>query len=205
MRRAVAFAIALAAANAAAAQDPPAQLGRTEFPTSGAAAAQAHFLRGALLLHSFEYEDAAAEFREAQKLDPDFAMAYWGEAMTYNHPLWMDRDRDAASKALARLAPDRAAAGREGAHAAARRCTEAVEILYADGEKLDRDRGVRRGHAEGSPGSFRRTSTRRASSRWRSSGTCEGPPRRRDLHAGGGRSWRRSRERTRSTPEPPTT
>src|SRR5512144_625145 len=76
-------------------------LGRTDFPASGSAAAMPHFLRGLLLLHSFEYADAADEFRAAQKADPGFAMAYWGEAMTYNHPLWMQRDRDAATKALA--------------------------------------------------------------------------------------------------------
>ncbi|MEI9910493.1 MAG: hypothetical protein WDO71_12990 [Bacteroidota bacterium] len=41
-----------------------------------------------LLLHSFEYEDAAEAFIEARKLDPGFVMTYWGEAMTHNHPLW---------------------------------------------------------------------------------------------------------------------
>src|SRR5713226_2526409 len=80
-------------------------LGRIAFPTSGSLEAQKHFLRGALLLHSFEFEDAAEEFRAAQKVEPGFAMAYWGEAMTYNHPLWMERDPDAARKVLERLAP----------------------------------------------------------------------------------------------------
>src|SRR5262245_49008588 len=62
-------------------------LGQIDFPTSGAPQAQKSFLQGVLLLHSFEYEDAADEFRKAQELDPDFAMAYWGEAMTHNHPI----------------------------------------------------------------------------------------------------------------------
>src|SRR5215470_13120589 len=77
-------------------------LGRTDFPASGSAAAMPHFLRGVLLLHSFEYADAAEEFRQAQKADPGFAMTFWGGAMTYNHPLWMERNRDAATKALER-------------------------------------------------------------------------------------------------------
>jgi len=59
------------------------RLGDAEFPNSGASEAQPAFERGLLLLHSFEYRDAAAAFREAQELDPDFAMAYWGEAMTH--------------------------------------------------------------------------------------------------------------------------
>ena len=41
-------------------------LGSLSFPNSGAAGAQDAFRRGVLLLHSFEYEPAAAAFREAQ-------------------------------------------------------------------------------------------------------------------------------------------
>ena len=57
-------------------------LGTIDFPTSGSPQAKELFLRGALLLHSFEYDDAREAFQQAQKMDPDFGMAYWGEAMT---------------------------------------------------------------------------------------------------------------------------
>ncbi|MFB3110876.1 MAG: tetratricopeptide repeat protein, partial [Gemmatimonadales bacterium] len=50
-------------------------LGSLSFPNSGAPAAQHDFLRGVLLLHSFEYDYAAEAFRKAQEIDPDFAMA----------------------------------------------------------------------------------------------------------------------------------
>ena len=80
-------------------------LGDIDFPTSAMnAQAISQFERGVLLLHSFEYEDAANAFRAAQELEPGFVMAYWGEALTYNHPIWMEQDRDAAVAALARLA-----------------------------------------------------------------------------------------------------
>ncbi len=69
-----------------------AKLGRVEFPTSGSEKAQAHFLRGLAALHSFWYEEALEEFRESTKLEPDFMMGYWGEAMAYNHPLWSEQD-----------------------------------------------------------------------------------------------------------------
>src|SRR6185436_15609263 len=72
------------------------QLGRVEFPTSGSKEAQSHFLRGLAALHSFWYEEAIEAFRESTKVDPDFAMGYWGEAMSYNHPLWSEQDIDAA-------------------------------------------------------------------------------------------------------------
>ncbi|MCI0698523.1 tetratricopeptide repeat protein [candidate division KSB1 bacterium] len=80
-------------------------LGEIDFPTSGSPEAQNYFIKGVLLLHSFEYEDAAEEFREAQKRDPDFAMAYWGEAMTHNHPIWMQVNLEKARAVLNRLAP----------------------------------------------------------------------------------------------------
>ncbi len=81
-----------------------AQLGRLDFPTSAGPEAQAEFVRGMLLLHSFEYDDAAEAFRAAQATEPDFALAYWGEALTYNHPLWDQLDVEAGRGALARLA-----------------------------------------------------------------------------------------------------
>ena len=80
-----------------------ANYGSTNFPNSGAAAAQPAFLKGLLALHSFEYEDAREAFQEAENIDPDFALAYWGEAMSYNHPIWMEQDTDAARAALEKL------------------------------------------------------------------------------------------------------
>ncbi|HYK41634.1 MAG TPA: hypothetical protein VE007_04535 [Thermoanaerobaculia bacterium] len=115
------------------------ELGRIDFPTSGSPAAQERFIRGVLLLHSFEYDDAAEEFRAAQKAEPGFAMAYWGEAMTKNHPLWMDRDAEGARKILAGLAPTREARLARAPTARERGYLEAVETLYAEGEKTERD------------------------------------------------------------------
>src|SRR5213593_4562360 len=107
MQAALVMAIGVLLFASAARAQSAADLGKIDFPTSGKSEAQKRFLRGALLLHSFEFDDAAEEFREAQKLDPGFAMAYWGEAMTFNHPLWMEQDRDAALAVLKRLAPTR--------------------------------------------------------------------------------------------------
>ena len=36
---------------------------------------------------------------------PGFAMAYWGEALAYNQPLWLNENLDKARAVLARLAP----------------------------------------------------------------------------------------------------
>jgi tetratricopeptide (TPR) repeat protein len=126
-----------------AAPSAPAQsgsLGNIDFPTSGAPDAQAHFIRGALLLHSFEYVDAAEAFREAQHLDPDFAMAYWGEAMTYNHSLWSEQDRESAWEVLERLGPTTQARLAKAPTEREKAYLLALEILYGDGPKLERDR-----------------------------------------------------------------
>lgn len=115
------------------------RLGAIDFPTSGASAAQAPFIRGVLLLHSFEYQDAAQAFREAQRIDSGFALAYWGEALTYTHPLWEEQDRNAARAALQRLGPT-AAARREQARTPRERAyLAAVEVLYGEGSKAARD------------------------------------------------------------------
>src|SRR5512145_3529577 len=76
--------LALATAPASAQFD---NVGTISFPTSGSPEAQRHFLRGVAILHSFGWKQAIAEFKRAQQLQPDFAMAYWGETLCYNHPL----------------------------------------------------------------------------------------------------------------------
>ena len=123
LKRIALFACVLAAAvtaNRASAQ----QLGSISFPNSGKAEAQDSFLRGVLLLHNFAYPQAAAAFIEAQQADPDFALAYWGEAMTYHHPIWYETDNAAAKRALAKFAGT-APTARERAY------MQAVATLFA--------------------------------------------------------------------------
>jgi hypothetical protein len=109
------------------------QLGRVEFPTSGSKEAQSHFLRGLAALHSFWYEEALEAFRESTKVDPDFAMGYWGEAMTYNHPLWSEQDIAPARQALLKIKQSAKMTERERAYIAA------VRELYGQGDKPTRD------------------------------------------------------------------
>ena len=102
----------LAISGGAYADSDPHLLGEIDFPNSGASEAQGAFIEGVLYLHNFEYDEAAAAFERAQAIAPDFALAYWGEAMTYNHPLWRQQARDTAEDALrglGRTPEDRAA------------------------------------------------------------------------------------------------
>src|SRR5688572_27942115 len=109
------------------------QLGRVEFPTSGSPQAQAHFLRGLAALHSFWYEEAAEAFREATKVDPEFMMGYWGEAMTHNHPLWSEQDPTAARLVLSKIKDTAKLTERERAY------LKAVKVLFGEGDKRARD------------------------------------------------------------------
>jgi len=124
-------------AGTASAQAPA--VGTLVFENSGSAAAQKAFLHGLAQLHNFEYDDAARAFQEAEKIDPDFAMAYWGEAMTKNHPVWMEQDLEAARAVLNRLAPTptgrlaKAKTPREKAYLGS------LDVLYGDGTKEARD------------------------------------------------------------------
>lgn len=108
-------------------------LGQIDFPTSGSRAAQVHFLRGVAALHSFWYEEALEAFQEATKLDPDFVMARWGEAMAHNHPLWNEQDTEAARNVIAQIRDTRKLTARETAY------VNAVRALYGEGDRHQRN------------------------------------------------------------------
>jgi tetratricopeptide (TPR) repeat protein len=109
------------------------QLGKVVFPNSGSPQAQEEFLRGLAALHSFWYEEALEAFQAAAKIDPNFALAYWGEAMTYNHPIWLQQDAEVGRKALAKIKDASKLTGREKAF------IDALRVLYGEGDKLARD------------------------------------------------------------------
>jgi tetratricopeptide (TPR) repeat protein len=109
------------------------RLGKVEFPTSGSEKSQAHFLRGLAALHSFWYEEALEAFRESTRIEPDFMMGYWGEAMAHNHPLWSEQDTPAARQVIAKIKDTAKLSPRERAYLGA------VKLLYGEGDKRARD------------------------------------------------------------------
>ena len=64
------------------------KVGHIELPTSCAPGVTSEFQRGVALLHSFFYEEARRVFTQVSTTDPSCAMAQWGIAMTYWHPIW---------------------------------------------------------------------------------------------------------------------
>jgi tetratricopeptide (TPR) repeat protein len=111
-----------------------------QFGTSGAPAAQEAFLTGVKALHNFQFDEAAVAFQAAQKADPGFAMAYWGEAMSHNHPLWAQQDIPKAKAVLDRLAPTHEARLARAKLPKEKALLEAMQTLYfSPGDKLARD------------------------------------------------------------------
>ena len=138
-------------------------LGSIDFPTSGSPEAQAQFRLGVLALHSFWYEQARDYFLEAQALDPDFGMAWWGEAMSYDNAfltepdqagyerqgesvvartdeldaagqlVWDERERGFAEAVRRRFAPGYSVAERRQHHAQA---MEQLSLRYPDDDEI---------------------------------------------------------------------
>src|SRR5438876_651859 len=107
----------------------PERLGTVEFPVSCSGDVQKRFERGVALLHSFAYSAAEKVFNEVIKADPNCAMAHWGIAMTYFHPLWppplpeetVARGREEIERARQLGGPDRE-----------REFIEALSFIYAN-------------------------------------------------------------------------
>ena len=115
------------------------QLGYIDFTVTGKEEAQPVFTKAVLLLHSFEYVDAAEEFQKVQKIDPGFVMAYWGEAMSYNHPLWQEQDYDKGNAVLTALAPTAAERIAKAKTELEKDFIAGINILYGKGNKAERD------------------------------------------------------------------
>ena len=117
------------------------EVGVIDFPTSATGEVQDRFLRGVAILHSFGWLQAREQFHAAQELDPDFAMAYWGESLAYNHPLNSQMDATEPRKALERLAPTRAERLAKAPTDREKGFLNAVEILWGEGEHVERRLG----------------------------------------------------------------
>lgn len=115
-------------------------LSAVRFPSSGSPAAQPPFLRGVTALHNFQYEDAVEAFQEAQRLDPRFALAYWGEAMACNQTLWLNQDAATARQVLLRLGPTAEARAAKAPTQREKGYLRALETLFGERERHLRDR-----------------------------------------------------------------
>ena len=76
-------------------------LGHVHMDTSCSPSVSADFDRALAMLHNFWFARALEAFKKVIQADPQCAMAYWGAAMTYNHPFWDAPTREDESAAWA--------------------------------------------------------------------------------------------------------
>ncbi len=119
----------------------PEKLGVVKFPTSCSPSVQKDFERAVALLHSFAYSAAEKAFRDVAKADPKCAMAHWGIAMTYFHPLWpppLPEDNVARGREEIERARQLAGSDRE------REFIKGLSFIYANADSLPYDDRVNR-------------------------------------------------------------
>src|SRR6476469_5049168 len=95
--------------------------------TTASPAAQDYFDQGLRLTHAFNHEEAQRAFRKAQKLDPDCAMCFWGEALVLGPNINMPMVEEAVAPALAAKASPREQA-----------LIAALSTRYAENPKAER-------------------------------------------------------------------
>jgi tetratricopeptide (TPR) repeat protein len=96
--------------------------------TTHSAQAQAYFDQGLQLLYSFAPQDAARSFREAEKLDPNCAMCFFGEAWAWGPYLNGAMGADDAPRACAAI--QHAMRLRERVSPVERALIEAMAVRY---------------------------------------------------------------------------
>ena len=111
-------------------------LGNHTFPVSCASdKGQAYFNQALNLTYGFNHAEAGRSYREAARLNPDCAMAYWGQALVMgpniNAP--MDQDNEAAAQQLVQ----KAMSLRSGVNERERALIEALSKRYT-GDPTDR-------------------------------------------------------------------
>ena len=110
------------------------QLGSVSLRVSCSPQVQSDFNRAVALLDSFQYDLAQKAFAAVAQRDPQCAMAYWGEAMTLYHELWMwpdANDLQQGREDVERAEKAGAKTEREGLY------IKAMEVYYQNDPKMD--------------------------------------------------------------------
>ena len=115
------------------------ELGVVHFPTS-CRNVDAELTRAVALLHSFGYEESRRAFDAVTAADPSCAIAYWGIAMTWWHPIWSPpnaKELAAGSAAAQRATELPAGSDRERGY------IEAIAVFYRDADRLGHEQRAR--------------------------------------------------------------
>jgi len=98
--------------------------------------AQAYFDQGLRLAYAFNHGEAQRAFRKAQKLDPDCAMCFWGEALVLGPNINLPMQEDAAAPAYSAAQKAKSLAGKATAREQA--LIRAIVARYGNDPKAAR-------------------------------------------------------------------
>jgi len=104
--------------------------------TTSSAAAQVYFDQGLRLTYAFNHEEAQRAFRKAQKLDPDCAMCFWGEALVLGPNINLPMVEEAVAPAFAAMQKARTLAAKASPREQA--LITALSARYVEDAKVDR-------------------------------------------------------------------
>jgi len=104
--------------------------------TTSQGEAQRFFDQGLRLGYAFNHDEARRAFRKAQRLDPDCAMCYWGEALVLGPNINLPMQEDAVAPALAALRKAQALAAKASPREQA--LIAALGTRYVEDPKVDR-------------------------------------------------------------------
>src|SRR5213075_53187 len=97
---------------------------------------QSYFDQGMRLTFAFNHGEAQRAFRKAQKLDPDCAMCFWGEAMVLGPNINLPMQADAAAPAYAAAQRAKSLAGKASPREQA--LIGALAVRYSSDPKAER-------------------------------------------------------------------
>jgi tetratricopeptide (TPR) repeat protein len=106
-------------------------VGNVQFENSCSNEVQGDLMRGHALLHSMFYDEAIAVLNNVAAKDANCAMAHWGVAMAYYHPLWSPPTPEELKNGAAALAK---AKDVENASQREKDFIAALEVFYKDAE-----------------------------------------------------------------------
>src|SRR6266516_3774868 len=104
--------------------------------TTSSPAAQVYFDQGLRLTYAFNHEEAQRAFRKAQKLDPDCAMCFWGEALVLGPNINLPMAEEAVAPAFAAMQKARTLAAKASPREQA--LITALSARYVEDPKADR-------------------------------------------------------------------
>ena len=129
----------------AAGKAPPRSVGVVDFDISCGSESRETFEHGVALLHHMMYEQSRQVFTDLAERNPDCAMAQWGIAMTYLHPLWAppgEEDLKLGSEAVGRAEALKPPTERERSYVGA------IKAFFADWETVKHPERIARWEGE---------------------------------------------------------